>query len=79
MDFYTFRIVIEKQPEGEGYFAHSPTIPGCFSNGRTMAEAKDNIRDAIRQHVEALRAHGEPAPQPEHLVHAEQLTVGIGG
>jgi predicted RNase H-like HicB family nuclease len=42
-------------------------LPGCFSNGRTIEEAKRNIRDAIQQHVEALLAQGRPVPQNENL------------
>jgi antitoxin HicB len=62
MRSYTFEIVIEKEAEDEGYSAWSPTLPGCFSNGRTIEEARRNLREAIRQHVAALLAHGEPVP-----------------
>jgi antitoxin HicB len=55
---YTFEIVIEKEAEDEGYSAYSPSVPGCFSNGRTMEEAKGNIRDAIQQHLQSLLTHG---------------------
>jgi len=75
--FYTFEIVIEKEEEDEGYLAYSPTLPGCFSNGKTIEEARRNIREAIQQHVEALLTHGQPIPQNEKLVHVEELTVGI--
>ena len=44
MRFYSFEIVIEKEPEDEGYLAYSPSLAGCFSNGRTIEEAKRNIR-----------------------------------
>ena len=77
MTFYTFEIVIEKEPEDEGYLASSPTLPGCFSNGRSMEEARRNIRAAIQQHVESLLAHGQPVPQQEHLIHVEELTLGL--
>lgn len=77
MRFYSFEIVIEKEPDDEGYLAHSPTLPGCFSNGQTIEEARRNIREAIQQHVVSLRAHGQSVPQNEHLVHVEELTVGI--
>lgn len=79
MQFYTFAIVVEKEPEDEGYLAYSPTLPGCFSNGRTIDEAKRNIRDAVRQHIESLLAHGRPIPQNERLVHVEELTIGFPG
>ena len=45
--FYNFEIVIEKEAEDEGYSAYSPSLPGCFSNGRTTLEAQ--------------RARGDPA------------------
>jgi predicted RNase H-like HicB family nuclease len=77
MRFYSFQIVIEKEPEDEGYYAHSPTLPGCFSNGRTIEEAKRNIRVAIEQHLAALLSHSEPVPQSENLVHVEELVVGV--
>ncbi|MBX7255844.1 MAG: type II toxin-antitoxin system HicB family antitoxin [Candidatus Hydrogenedentes bacterium] len=77
MRFYTFEIVIEKEPEDEGYFAYSPTLPGCFSNGSTIEEAKRNIREAVQQHLATLRTHGQKIEQQERLVHVEELTVGI--
>jgi predicted RNase H-like HicB family nuclease len=77
MRFYTFEIVIEKEPEDEGYSAYSPSLPGCFSNGRTIEEASRNMREAIQQHVASLVAHGEPVPQNERLVHVEELSIGL--
>jgi len=77
MKFYSFQIVIEKEPEDEGYYAYSPTLPGCFSNGKTIEETKRNIREAIQQHLESLRAHAEAIPQDERVVHVEELTVGV--
>ncbi len=77
MKFYTFEIVVEKEPEDEGYAAYSPTMPGCFSNGKTIEEARRNIREAVQQHIESLLAHGQPIPQNENLVHVEELTVGV--
>ena len=79
MRFFNFEILIEKESEDEGYYAYSPTLPGCFSNGLTIEEAKQNIRAAVQQHIESLLAHGEPIPQNERLVHLEELTVGVPG
>ena len=77
MKFYSFQIIIEKEPEDEGYFAYSPTLPGCFSNGRTIEEAKRNIREAIELHLASLIDRAAPVPQHDRLVHVEELTVGI--
>lgn len=48
---YAMQIVIEKEPEDEGYYAYSATLPGCFSNGKTIEEARRNIREAVEQHL----------------------------
>ncbi len=77
MRYFTFEIVIEKEPMDEGYLAYSPTLPGCFSNGQTIEEAKRNMREAIQQHLECLLEHGDPVPQAEQLVHVEELTVAV--
>ena len=77
MKYYSFEILIEKEPEDEGYYAYNPTMPGCFGSGKMIEEAKRDMRVAISQHVEVLLARGQPIPQNEHLVHVEELTVGV--
>jgi predicted RNase H-like HicB family nuclease len=77
MRFYSFQIIIEKEPDDPGYFAYSPTVPGCFSNGATIEEAKKNIREAIEQHLEAILSHNQVVPQHSRLVHVEELSVGV--
>lgn len=57
MKYFTFEIVVEKEAEDEGYSAYSPTLPGCFSNGKTVDEAKMNIRQAIHLHMESIGSH----------------------
>lgn len=77
MRFYNFSIVVEKEPEDPGYFAWSPTLPGCFSNGATIDECSINMRHAIQCHVEALIAHGEPVPTSTGLVRVEEFAIGL--
>ncbi len=40
--------------------AECRAIPGCISQGRTEAEALDNIREAIAGCLAARSAHGMP-------------------
>lgn len=75
MAFYTFQIIVEKEPDDGGYSAYSPTLPGCFSNGRTLEEAVRGIREAVQQHVEVLTEVGEMVPQRDSVVHVEQLSI----
>ncbi len=77
MTHYSVIVAIEKEAEDESYAAYSPTLPGCFSNGKTVEEAKRNIRDAIRLHIESLLAHGQPVPQNEKLVLIEEVIIGV--
>jgi len=41
-----FKIVMLKDEEGF-WVASCPALPGCHSQGKTKAEALENIRDAI--------------------------------
>ena len=77
MHFYSFEVVIEKEADDEGYHAWSPSLPGCFSNGRTIEDTKRNMREAVTQHVSMLLSQGQPIPQNERLVHVEELAIGI--
>jgi len=40
------QVVIHKADEG-GYWAEVPAIPGCATQGDTLAELKRNLREAI--------------------------------
>jgi hypothetical protein len=42
-------VVVLQTAKNEKYFAYTPSIPGCNSEGRTKFEALDNIRNAIRE------------------------------
>ena len=76
---YTFPIIIEKEPDDPGYFAHSPILPGCFSDGLTVEETRTNMREAIRLYLDMLIEGGEPVPEPvdSELVLVEDLVVAI--
>ena len=57
----TLPIVIEA--DADGYFVSCPSLQGCYSQGDTYEEAIENIRDAIRLHIEDRIANGEEIPQ----------------
>ena len=46
-----YKVVLRRSEEG--YSAHSPDLPGCWSQGATREEALENIRDAIREYLAA--------------------------
>jgi predicted RNase H-like HicB family nuclease len=57
-----YAVVIEGEPGS--FSAYVPALPGCVATGRTVEQAEDRIREALRMHIESLRAHGEPVPEP---------------
>jgi predicted RNase H-like HicB family nuclease len=65
MKTFRFSVVIEK--DQEGYFALCPELQGCYTQGKTYEEALENIKDAIRLHVEDRLESGEEVPQPESV------------
>jgi len=59
MKGYKFTVVVEKD-EDELYVASVPLLQGCYTQGATYEEALEDIKDAIKLHIEARRALGEP-------------------
>ena len=45
-------VLIEESEEG--FAASVPGLPGCHSQGTTEAEALVNVRDAIREYLDAV-------------------------
>lgn len=65
MKKYHFSIVIEQ--DKNGYFVFCPEIQGCYSQGATYEEALENIRDAIRLHLEDRISAEEDLPETKSI------------
>ena len=48
-----FNVVIEKDESGY-YVAEVPALPGCLSQGKTIDEARENIKEAIEGWLEVM-------------------------
>jgi len=59
-----YRVVIEAQDEG-GYTVYVPSLPGCVSQGDSMQEALDNIKEAIELYLESCRERNITLPRVE--------------
>lgn len=58
------------------WFVFVPEIPGATSQGRTMEEAREMIRDAVRMLLEVRREDAEhEAGEAGREVHREPLTL----
>ena len=50
--------------EGGGYLVEYPDIPGCMSDGETVAEAITNGREALLDCLEVFKESGRKIPRP---------------
>ncbi len=48
------KVVIEEDEEVGGYVVSCPSLPGCFSQGDTVEEALENIKEAVQACLESL-------------------------
>ncbi len=67
-----YGVVLEEGQDG-WIIARVPSLPGVVTQGRTRAEALENVREAIELTIEDMRARGETIPPPD--VAAEMVEV----
>lgn len=58
---YRFSAVIGH--DEDGYWAQSPELQGCYTQGTTFEETVENIKEAIALHLEDCLARGEEIPK----------------
>lgn len=63
------RVILLSDPSG-GYVVTVPSLPGCYSQGDTRAEALANIREAIDLHIETMLEDGEEVPDEFELLNS---------
>jgi len=66
-----YAIVIEKA-DGN-YSAYVPDLPGCVATGDTVAAVEDQIREAVRFHIEGLQAEVSPSRSRAALQNISRL------
>lgn len=60
MQNYRFSVVVKR--DKEGYFAFCPELQGCYTQGKSYEEVLENVKDAIRLHVEDRLSSGPKIP-----------------
>jgi len=58
-----------------GWSAYVPDLPGLGVAGSTIEETKKLIREAIDFHLEGMKRHGDPIPEPSAIT--EYVSVGL--
>ena len=66
-----YMVVIEQCETSWG--AYVPDLPGCVATGATVPEVENEIREAIRFHIDGLKADGLAVPAPTSI--AEYVTA----
>ncbi|MES9822832.1 MAG: type II toxin-antitoxin system HicB family antitoxin [Candidatus Thiodiazotropha endolucinida] len=63
------------------YWVDVLELPGCLASGKTEAEAKANLDQALQLHIEALREKGNyslPEPHSYDEVFSEEQESYVG-
>jgi predicted RNase H-like HicB family nuclease len=68
----TRRVSVVVEHDDHGYYAYCPELRGCQTQGETLEEAMDNIREAIALYLETL-----PADRKLELLSREILTTSV--
>ncbi len=58
--------VLDRAGDG-GFGVVFPDLPGCTSAGRTAGDAAEQAADALRGHIAAMLADGDPLPEPSDI------------
>lgn len=68
-----YAVIYEQGPASWG--AWVPDLPGCVAAGKSRDEVEQLIVEAIKAHIESLREHGEPVPEPASTAGAVQVSA----
>jgi predicted RNase H-like HicB family nuclease len=66
---YEYSVFYETDPDAVGYAVFVPALPGCHSQGDTLEEAEENIKEAIELYLESLAIEQEPIPEETKVFH----------
>ena len=61
----TFRLSVVIEKDSDGYSAYCPELQGCYTQGDTYEEVLENVKDAIKLHIQDRIANGEDIPRAE--------------
>ena len=61
-----YAIVIEQADSN--FSAYVPDLPGCVATGATIKEVENEIREAVKFHIEGMKEDGLPIPAPSSAV-----------
>lgn len=73
-----FKVLIEQDEDGV-YVASVPELPGCYTQGKTLEEVRERIKEVIELVLEeepALKKEKLQSPKPSsHFFGIEEVTI----
>jgi len=73
MKIREFDVIIEKDEDG-GFIAFVPALPGCFTQGDTLEEVIENVKEAIELYIEE---NGELPEKTPVFVGIHRVSVSV--
>ncbi len=64
----SYRLSVVVQKDAEGCNAFCPELQGCYTHGDSYEEVMENVRDAVRLHLQDRIENGEEIPSFESTV-----------
>jgi len=71
----TFNIAVYVEPDGGGFHAFCPALPGLHADGATEREAFRAAGEAAAGYLKSMLKHGEPIPIGMTQVEEEQTCI----
>lgn len=75
MPNYQFQAIIEQDETG-GYVGEVPALPACYTQGDTIEELLENLREVIAMCLEELKEEGKTIPT-SHDIRIETIDVAV--
>ncbi len=73
-----FTVILEPEEDG-GYSIHCPALPGCSSQGNSIEEALDNIKEAISGVLKVRHKEEMPVPTETSEMLTEEIRQILAG
>ncbi len=70
-----FNIILEEDLEDGGYIVHCPALKGCWSQGDTIEEASQNIKEAIAGYLKTLNERAMLNVKIQNKVQIREVAV----
>ena len=73
---HSYTVHIEPASEG-GYWARVPALQGCFSQGETIEETIEHVKEAIELYLEGLLAEKSDIPEESDSAVTVRIPVAV--